>query len=180
MGAPGESGRFSAAMKSPSDPIRSLALQIGAIVVIGVLSLSVFGWWLTPGEPEDSLSGWAPVPLDPPRQDAPLALDLALFEKRLTPAAPPLESPPAEPTLEPTPPPPPPLRVAYTLIGLVESKDGALAAVVYDQDLDQLRTVTQGEALGQFNIAAITPKGVTLVQADRLARLDLDPVEDAR
>ena len=70
--------------------------------------------------------------------------------------------------------------MAYSLVGLIENTDGSLAAVVYDQERDELLTVTQGDALGHFMVETVSPLGLSLSRGDRLARLDLDPLEDPR
>ena len=106
--------------------------------------------------------------------------DLALFEKRLTAVVATPEVVVADVTQEPPPQPPPPVKVAYSLVGLIETADGSLKAVVYDQEQDELVTVSQGESLGHFVVETVSPLGLALSQGDRMARLDLDPVEDSR
>ncbi len=167
-------------MKSPSDPIRWLALQIATVIVIGAIGLGVLIWRLLPGVASPPLTEWTPIrPAAPQRDEAPL-FDLTLFEKRLAAVVATPEVVVADVTQEPPPQPPPPFKIAYSLVGLIETTDGSLKAVVYDQEHDELVTVSQGESLGRFTVETVSPLGMALSQGDRMARLDLDPVEDSR
>ena len=167
-------------MKSPSDPIRSLASQIATIIAIGTTGLGALIWCSIPEVASRPPTEWTPIRPKPPQNNEMSLFDLALFEKRLSAAVAIPEVDVTQVTPQPPPQPPPPLRVAYSLVGLIEKSDGSLAAVVYDQERDELLTVTQGDSLGHFMVETISQFGLSLSLGDRLARLDLDPLEDPR
>lgn len=167
-------------MKSQSDPIRCLALQIATIIAIGAIGLGVLIWRLIPDVASPPPTLWAPIRPAAPQRDEATTFDLTLFEKRLTAVVMIPEAVVAEITPESPPQPPPPLRVAHSLVGLVEATDGSLTAVVYDQEHDELVTVSQGESLGHFIVETISPLGLALSRGDRLVRLDLNAMEDPR
>lgn len=124
-----------------------------------MLPLTVWAVWsVAPNGTAPSAKNTSPVQnVSPARQRPPL--QVAAFDAPIWTLDPPPVVPPG---------PPPPLRLQ--LVGMVREggASGALRAVIYNQETDELVVVAEGARVGARGVARIDAEGVTLSDGRRL------------
>ena len=120
-----------------------------------LLAVPLLVWAVWPNRlPELTVvSAGAVTPALPPAVTQRPPLRLAVFDAALWT----LDPPPPAPTA-----PPPPLRLQ--LVGMVRDA-GALKAVIYDPDTDELTVVAEGTRIGPRTVTRIDEAGVTVAEA---------------
>lgn len=121
-----------------------------------------------PVSPTSAATGPTPTPTE---QFELAAWDILAFKTPIWVAAPEAPPEPAAVTVA-LPPPPPPRNLQ--LLAIVR-QDDRYRAVLYDQDLDRLFTVSTGEALSGRTVLEIDRLSITLGDGPALTRLVLDP-----
>lgn len=164
-------------MPSASDPIRTLWVQMAALMLVGLAGCAAAAVWaFRTVEFGEVSTDWTPKQEQvEPQNNEPAASGLvAALDTRLWTAPERAENGADSVNAEDTPPPPPPRLSLVGIISPDEPDSDAHSAILYDPSTDTTHIAQRGDQIGNLNVGHVTSDSAELITDSGPVTLRLD------